>query len=479
MCLLPLPALVALAVAAATGAAEPLGNAGPGASVEAAGTVPGAGRIDPTREQRRDAVVAAVEKAAPAVVNISTERIVVRRYSDPFFGFRDDLFDRMFDDFFAPPGRRYRTQSLGSGVLIHRDGYILTNQHVVRRASGIRVTSADGREFEARLVGVDTGLDLALLKIDADAPLPWLPFAPTHDIYLGEVVIALGNPFGLENTVSVGRVSHRGRQLREGNQLLFEDVVQIDAAINPGNSGGPLVDVAGDLVGINTAILAHSQGIGFALPLREVEPVIARLLAPERVGETWEGIRFDDGAAGAVVAEVEAGSPAEDAGLRAGDRVVETDGTPVTRALEHRFAVLGRTAGDAVGVLVDRDGTVERREIVFRPLERARPERLAQRRLGISVQPMTAALGEALGLGVAEGVLVSDVEGEGPAAAAGLETGMMIVEAGGRAIRSVDDLGEALEGVETGDVLPLAVLISQRRRGVIVRRAAQAEVVVR
>ncbi len=442
---------------------------------------PGAGRTDPTREERRDRVVRTVEKIAPSVVNISTEKIVVRRYADPFLGFRDDLFDRHFRDFFAPFERRYRTQSLGSGVLIHPDGYILTNEHVVRRASGIRVTLADGRGFDARLIGSDARWDLALLKIDGDEgeSFPSVSLAPTYDVYLAEIVIALGNPFGLENTISVGRVSHRGRQLREGDRVLFERVIQIDAAINPGNSGGPLVDIAGDLIGINTAILAGSEGIGFALPLEEIEPVLLRLMAPERIGGFWEGIRFGDDPLDPVIAEVEEDSPAAEAGLQAGDRILRTAGRAVKRSLDHRFALLDRSVNDTVPIEVERDGRKIDLTLVPAALQPDRADRIIRRRLGISVQTLTPDLAGALGTATVQGVVVSDVDRDGPCADLGIEAGMVILEAGGRSVDTVEGFADILSETESGSEVPLTVLVSQRARGAIVSRIVRIEVPTR
>jgi S1-C subfamily serine protease len=225
---------------------------------------------------RRTATVRAVEKVGPAVVNITTERVVRRR--SPFSGFGGDpLFDQFFRDFFSPRTRNQTVQSLGSGVVIDPEGRVITNEHVVARASRIRVSLADGREFEATLVGADPNNDLAVLQIDTEEELPWVAPGSSRDLLVGEPVIAIGNPFGLSNTVTTGVLSATDRSINT-NGRTFHGFLQTDASINPGNSGGPLLNAEGTLIGINTAIYQGAEGIGFAIPIDVARRVVAELI---------------------------------------------------------------------------------------------------------------------------------------------------------------------------------------------------------
>src|SRR5210317_937791 len=237
--------------------------------------------------ERRSAVVDTVAKAGPAVVNIRTEQIVQRR-SSPFFGFGDSFFDDFFRQFSQT--RSYRTQSLGSGAIIDSRGYLVTNAHVVEKASKIYVAlPGERKEREASLVGLDQSTDLAVIKVVAEQSLPYLTFADDDDLLLGETVIAIGNPLGLENSVTTGVVSAPKRRLPdgEGGVSVF---IQTDALINPGNSGGPLLDINGRLIGINTAIIQQAQGIGFAIPIKVVRRIVEDLIAHGRVRPAYSGI---------------------------------------------------------------------------------------------------------------------------------------------------------------------------------------------
>ena len=220
-----------------------------------------------TPDAANDPVVLAVQKVLPAVVNISTERLVQRQFSDPF----DELFRQFFGQTRRPDVEG--VQSLGSGVIVDEDGWIMTNFHVVRRASKINVALADGAQYEARYVSGDEKNDLALLKIEAKKSLPFVEIASDKEPLLGETVIAVGNPFGLDHTVTKGIISAKNRKYNAGD-VTFEDILQTDAAINPGNSGGPLVNLRGQLVGINMAILSQAEGIGFAIPAKRVASML-------------------------------------------------------------------------------------------------------------------------------------------------------------------------------------------------------------
>src|SRR5262249_33233624 len=280
--------------------------------------------------------VEVVQHVGPSVVNITTETEV--RQASPFEGLRGDpLFQRFFQDFFDP-GMPRTAQSLGSGVLIDKDGHVLTNEHVVGGANHIKVTLSDRREFDATLVGADSNNDLAVLKIDTTEKLPWVAPGSSKDLMVGEPVIAIGNPFGLSNTVTTGVVSALDRSIRSDDRT-FYGFIQTDASINPGNSGGPLLNAEGTLIGGNTAIYQGAQGIGFAIPIDVARRVVDQLLAHGAVAPVWLGLELQDldprlhdamelprGTTGALVSGVDAGSPAARAGVRRGDLVTRAGG---------------------------------------------------------------------------------------------------------------------------------------------------------
>jgi S1-C subfamily serine protease len=284
---------------------------------------------------RRTTAVRVVEKVGPAVVNITTERLVKHR--NPFgYPGHDPFFDRFFRDFFEP--RLPQTaQSLGSGVVIDAEGHILTNEHVVGRAERIRVSIADGREFEATLIGADPNNDLAVLKAETDEDLPWIPLSTSSDLMVGEPVIAIGNPFGLSSTVTTGVISAANRSIRTEKHV-YHGFLQTDASINPGNSGGPLLNAAGKLIGINTAVYDGGQGIGFAIPIDVARRVVTELITHGEIPPVWLGLEFQDlsaelhatmglpsDLAGALVNRVREKSPGGRAGLRRGDVVIQVD----------------------------------------------------------------------------------------------------------------------------------------------------------
>jgi serine protease Do len=290
---------------------------------------------------RRTATVEVVQKVGSAVVNITTERVVARRPFGPRSP--NPMFDQFFRDFFEP--RLPQTlQSLGSGVLIDPEGRVLTNEHVVARASRIRVSISDGREFEASLIGADPNNDIAVLQVEGSDGLPWIPPGSSEDLLVGEPVIAIGNPFGLSNTVTTGVISALNRSVRTEKRV-FHGFLQTDASINPGNSGGPLLNAEGQLIAINTAVYQGGQGIGFAIPIDTAKRVIRDLIAHGEVVPAWLGLDFQDlGPAlkealqlppelrGALVNRVRERSPARLAGIRRGDVVTRLDGRPLESA---------------------------------------------------------------------------------------------------------------------------------------------------
>jgi serine protease Do len=330
----------------------------------AAGTAGPAGAGDPFL--RHTVTVDVVRRVGPSVVSITTEQTVAR--PSPFHPFGGDpFFDRFFHDFFEPRVPR-AIQNLGSGVLIDADRRVLTNEHVVARASRIRVTLADGREFDATLVGADPNNDLAVLRIETDEELPWVPLGTSADLMVGEPVIAIGNPFGLSHTVTTGVVSALNRSIRSESRV-YHGFLQTDASINPGNSGGPLLNAEGQLIAINTAVYGGAEGIGFAIPIDVAGRVVAQLIAHGALVPVWIGVDVQEldehliqamklrrGLRGVVVNRIRERSPADRGGMRRGDVVIRLDSHPVDSP-QTFFEILDTaTPGQELGVDLWRDG---------------------------------------------------------------------------------------------------------------------------
>jgi serine protease Do len=410
-----------------------LGDAGPALAQEEA--------------ERRSPVVRVVERVSPAVVNIAAEAIV--REVDPFFG-------RFLG------GRARRAQSLGSGLIIDPNGVVVTNAHVIEGASRIVVTMLDGRELEADVLGSDRDADLAVLKVAARG-LPAVPLGKSADLLMGETVVAVGNPFGLSHTVTTGVLSARGRAVpNETGEAAYTDFLQTDASINPGNSGGPLVNLAGQVIGVNTAIIQGASGIGFAIPADRAQRVVDDLLRFGSLQPLWTGLRLvtidpelarREGypvARGALAERVQENSPAARAGLRAGDLVTGVAGKPLAAREDLTTALYSVPAGTAVALEVRRGD--ERLEI---ELAAIRPPpglgtRLLERAVGIAVAAERGA------------VVVGDVGRGSPADRKGLEPGDRILAANGQRLDGdVEALGrEVLRGFDRGGLL----LVVQRGR---------------
>ncbi|MBW2660798.1 MAG: trypsin-like peptidase domain-containing protein, partial [Deltaproteobacteria bacterium] len=245
--------------------------------------------------ERENPVVKAVRKVSPAVVNINSE-YEVRRRVNPFSGFsRDPFFDSFFKDFFDPGfEQRYKRTSLGSGVIIDgKRGLILTNAHVLAKSATITVILNDERKFDARIIGADPDSDLAVLRISSKNPLPAVEMGDSNDLMIGETIIAIGNPFGFSNTVTTGVISAINRSIR-ADDAVYHDFIQLDASINPGNSGGALLNINGELIGINTAIYAKAQGIGFAIPINKAKRIVSDLIQYGKVVQIWLGLTVQD-----------------------------------------------------------------------------------------------------------------------------------------------------------------------------------------
>jgi serine protease Do len=397
-------------------------------TVVLAGAVAHAGDTDP----RRSLVVQAVERASPAVVNISTEQVVEGR--SPFPAQRDPFFDDFFHDFFDSRPRRYKATSLGSGVIVGADGTILTNEHVVLRASRIRVTLSDERTFDARPAGADDDSDIAVLRIKAPDSLPHIALGRSDDLMIGETVIAIGNPFGLSHTVTTGVVSAIGRSLNT-TERTYSDFIQTDASINPGNSGGPLLNIKGELIGINTAIYGKAQGIGFAIPVDRARRVMRDLVSYGEVKRAWVGITVQDlteelarhfgTSKGVVVLDVDAMSPGAKAGIARGDVITRVDSKDVHSRDEFEERVGGHSTTDTIVLTRHRDDGDQDVQVTAAAFPDTQADELAWQLLGMKLAEDD------------DGLVVDRVRMGSSAARIGLRRGDRLVGIGGAPVRSV------------------------------------------
>jgi serine protease Do len=420
----------------------------------------------------QDPVVIAVQKVLPAVVNISTERMVERQFNDPF--------DELFRQYFGQPGRSRveGIQSLGSGVIVDEDGWIVTNNHLVQRATKITVILADGTRSEAQFVSGDEKNDLALLKIQPQKPLTAVEIASDSQTMLGETAIAIGNPFGFDHTVTRGVISAKDRSWPLDNPQ-FEDVLQTDAAINPGNSGGPLINVRGQLVGINMAILSQAQGIGFAIPAKRVANLLAVWFSPEKRARLWLGLRFERAKQSIVVADVQAGSPAAQAGVQKGDDVVAVDGQKVSDVLRLQRMLIHKKAGDVVQFDFERGGSPRSVSVTLTALPKLSATDMMLKKFGLQVQPLTHDLAEATGVSFTQGLLVADVQRNSPAAEAGFHRRVVITRIGGEAVESMDRLAEQLADVNPGDMVSMSVVVTTSRGNMMLEQTANVSLKAR
>ncbi len=420
--------------------------------------------------QLNEAFVAIAEAVTPGVVFITTETKVQRglRRSLPKGHPLEEFFP------FGPePFRSGPRRGLGSGVVVSEDGYILTNNHVIEGADKITVTSSDKREFTARLVGADPPSDIAVVKIDAGAIKP-APMGDSDALRVGEWVVAIGNPFAFTHTVTAGIVSAKGRS-SVINRDNYEDFIQTDAAINPGNSGGALVNIRGELVGINTAIATRSgsyQGIGFAIPINMAQRVMAALIEHGEVVRGWLGVMIQDigedlaqvlelsNRQGALVGEVVEDSPASEAGVEEGDVILEFDGSSVedTNDLRNRVAATSPGKRAKLGVLRDGNRRTLTVAIGQLPAEYGGTQpRQPESRLGLVAQELTPDLAKLFRYKGKEGVLVSSVASGSPADDAGLRAGDIIREIDRATVEDVETYERLIREAEPGDTLLLLV----------------------
>jgi serine protease Do len=416
------------------------------------------------------AFAAVVKKAVPAVVFVRVEKTVERggaassfQFQDPFDFFNDPFFEHFFGPHFRQRQRmprKFHQRGQGSGFIISEDGYILINNHVVGDADLIKVKLADGREFKAKVVGADPQSDVAVIKIDA-TDLPVLRLGDSDKLEVGEWVIAIGNPFGLSHTVTVGVVSAKGRSRIGIND--YEDFIQTDAAINPGNSGGPLVNIHGEAVGMNTAIFSRSggyMGIGFAIPINMARAIKDQLLEKGKVTRGWLGVVVQDideelarsfgleKTEGVLIAEVSEGSPAEKAGLKQGDIILRVNGKKVDDPGELRNKIALTSPGAKVKMEVLRENKCKILQVTIGEQPAGKAMGMAQHKilgkLGLVVQDLTKDLAEQFGYQEGQGVLVAEVEPGSPASRVSIRPGHLIEEVNRKRVHNMDEFVRAL-----------------------------------
>ena len=426
-----------------------------------------------------------IDPALPAVVNISSTKLVKQQNNIPGI-FSDPFFQQFFGDQFDRQPARPETEreySLGSGVVVNPDGYILTNDHVVSDASDVEVFTQDKKKFQAKVIGTDSRTDIAVLKIDASG-LPALTLGDSSKLKVGDVVFAIGDPFGIGETATMGIVSATGRGFG-GAIEHYEDFIQTDAAINPGNSGGALLDLHGDLIGINTAIITGggggNQGVGFAIPVDMARNVMEQIVEHGKVvrgqlGVAVQSVDADMAKAfglsqggGALVSDVTAGSPAEKAGIERGDVILALDGQAVSGPDDLSVHISEKAPGTTVRLKITRnnqtrDVTVTLGELSEKPEESARGAASGSVLRGIQVENLTPAIARHLGiLASTVGVVVTSVDPSSAAAAADLESGDVIQEVNRKPVRDVKEFDRALAGTENQTILLLVSRASATR----------------
>ncbi len=450
------------------------------------GPFPARAKVGSSLESLEQAFVSIAKTVTPAVVNIQvTKKAVMPTGMNADPGLSNPRFREFFDDdllkrFFKGPrsGKGFRSTGMGSGVIVTPDGYILTNAHVVMDADSIKVILSDKRTFEAKLIGADKAGDVAVIKIDA-TDLPTGKMGDSDAIQTGQIVAAVGNPFGLSRTFTTGIVSAKGRT--NVGIVDYEDFIQTDAAINPGNSGGPLVNIKGEIVGINTAIASRSggyQGIGFAIPSNSAKLIMTDLIKDGKVRRGLLGVNIQDlndalaksfhrnTTRGALVSQVVDGSAAEKAGIKSGDVIIEINGKPVENAAHLKNLVAAHKPHTTVSFKLFRDGkpmklsaTIGERVAKDTSAQPKEMHSKATNELGIVVEKVPTAMAKKLGLQNAQGLRVANVDSESLGSSMGLRSGDVILEVNGKA---VSDLASFRKGLTLAKKTKTVTLKIQR-----------------
>lgn len=415
-----------------------------------------------------------VEKVSGSVVNVLSKKVIeMDRQNMPF---KHPFFRRFFGDDFEdriPEEKKKRHQrSLGSGVIISKEGYVLTNHHNIKNADEVKVAFDQGEEeYEAKIVGSDSETDLAVLKVDTGKDLPVATLGDSDRLKVGDIVFAIGNPFGVGKTVTKGIVSAQGRGV---GRLPYENFIQTDAPINPGNSGGPLIDAKGRVIGINTMIMSRaggSQGVGFAIPINLARSITKQLVEKGEVSRGYLGVQIQkitpalkdhfglERESGVLISQVMDEMPAKKAGLQRGDVIVGFDGDPVKNMRDLRFSVAKTSPGKTVDITVIRDGNEKTFEVLLaeRPSDPNRggqSESSLELFKGVSLQPLNNQIRNQLELpAVVDGLVVTEVEPGSPAASAGLQKGDVIMEVNRKKVTTIKDIREALKARKGDEAL--------------------------
>ena len=412
-----------------------------------------------------------VQKLKPSVVNISTTSMIHQRgfsFRSPFGGRENDPFEDFFKQFFGDiPEREFKQRGLGSGFILSEDGYIVTNNHVIDKAEDIDVILEDSEKYKAKIVGRDPKTDLALLKIEPKNKLPAVSFGNSDKFQIGDWVIAIGNPFGLGHTVTAGIVSAKGRVLGFGN---YDDFIQTDAPINPGNSGGPLFNLEGEVVGVNTAIVAGGQGIGFAIPINMAKHVVEQIKDKGKVVRGWLGVLVQQvtpeiaesmklkEVRGALVSDVTPNGPADKAGIKRGDIIVELDGNKI-ESISQLTGTVALTAPDTQKKLkIVRESEEVEITVTIGELpeniggqpteERAQAE--TGQELGLSVEEINPQMASRFNLAQDQGVIITSVAAGSIAAESGFMPRDIILEINRKPVKSLDDYRNGMQSLEKG-----------------------------
>jgi len=445
----------------------------------------------PAMAVRPDTFADLVEEHGDTVVNIYTTQ-TIKESRLPQFGLPDhpeipDFFKRFFDNpnfrGQKQPGKPMKRTSLGSGVITSADGYIITNNHVIDEADEINVRFANHEEYEAKIIGRDPKTDLALIKIEPKEDLPYVALGDSDTLRVGDWVVAIGNPFGFEQTVTAGIVSGKGRHLGSG---AYENFIQTDASINPGNSGGPLFNLQGEMVGINTAIYSRSGGnigIGFAIPVNMAKNVMSQLKNTGKVTRGWLGVMIQnvnqdlaeqfglDKPIGALVGEVSPDSPAEKAGILAGDIIIKLDKKEITQMNMLPAIVAQIPVGEKVKVTLFRNGKKEKVKVTIGKLEEddlTTEDEQESSQLGLSVQELTPELAKSLKMKDEKGVIVSYVEQGSAASIGGLRRGDLILEVNRQDITNMDDYSKVMEKIKEEKSILFLIKRKNRTKFVVV-----------
>ncbi len=413
-----------------------------------------------SKAQRRTPIVEVYEKTHETVVNISGTRVVSSSYSSGYN--LPDIFDLW------GPRLKREVSVLGSGVVVHEDGYVMTNAHVVEQANNIKVIFSNGDEFSAKVIAHDEDKDVALVKVEAGKKLPFVHLGRSDDLMIGETVIAIGNPLGYSNTLTSGILSAIDRDIQVSEGTWLRGLIQTDAPINPGNSGGPLFNINGDLIGINTAIAAGADNIGFAISVDTIIDNLRQMLMPEKLRRVRLGlgvgrVKTLGKYTGLAVDSVTKSSPADDKGIKDGDIILEVDDHKLSNIIDFYITMMSKNIGEPINIKYARDseGTVKTDAVTLKILERPMPDgkKLAQDFFQMDISVLTDQVAKRFGFESAYPVLIiTDMQAQGIADTTGLEPGDLVLAVNGTSVQNMESLSIEMEKVNKGDVVTLTIM---------------------